>query len=110
MSFLGRLRRQGPSKKISQSIGPLFTNIRIIRPHDPIKFDSKWPFMQVVPVHRDAYANRLLDKGIAVEDGIPDDLWSVYHKSLIDKPKQHGVYAKEVRRRRAAEQHGEQSS
>jgi hypothetical protein len=61
--------------------------------------------MQVVPIHRDAYADHHLDR-IAVADGIPDDLWQVYHKSLIDKPQQHGVYAKEVRRRRAEDDRG----
>ena len=41
----------------------------------------------------DMYSDHHLDN-IAVEEGIPDDLWSVYHKRLISKEKRIGRFGR----------------
>lgn len=86
--------------------GPLFTNVRMMRSEAPIRFDGTWPFLQVQPIHRDAYDDRHLDN-VAVEDAIAPHLWVEYEKTLI-RPVMHeherGHYAKVVRRRRAEDQ------
>lgn len=87
--------------------GPLFGNVKLHATDRNIKFDAQLaPFMQVVPIAREAYAKSLLDN-FAVSDGIPDELWPAYYETLVrrqehlgepgfDRP---GHYATQARRR-----------
>lgn len=89
--------------------GPLFMNLRLTRSEAPILFDHMRPILQVQPIHRSAYDDRLLDRVVVENEAgrLPPDLWQAYERSLVDPVVHHpkrGHYAVLARRRRAAEQ------
>ena len=95
--------------------GHLFANIKMLRTDVPIILRAHRPFIQVVPIHRDAYLDEHLDN-FEVTTDIPDAVWQSYGDVVIGKytgTRPIGAYAVDVRRRRAAEQtghsHGNQS-
>jgi len=83
--------------------GPLFTNVQFKTRDVNVQFDATWPFVQVVPLARSAYAAKHFDN-FALENTLSEDFpWADYHRTLIaprvtDKPEQ-GHYAKLTRRR-----------
>jgi hypothetical protein len=90
--------------------GPLFANVRLQATGVPILFDGMAPFLQVLPLHRAAYAEEVQNR-FSVQDAaaMPAELWTAYERSLIDpvmRNPERGHYAKAVRRRRAAEGRG----
>jgi hypothetical protein len=91
--------------------GPLFTNVRLLRTNAPIHFHSHRPFLQLMPVHRDHYADALLND-FEVHGGfdaiVPQD-WEAYQRTVV-KPnadpfsRRPGAYAAAARKRRAQEE------
>lgn len=88
--------------------GPVFANLRLTRSERPIAFDGMRPFLQAQPISRAEYSDAHLNR-VSVQDAadMPGDLWDRYEESLI-KPLMHdrerAHYAKDARRRRAAEE------
>jgi len=90
--------------------GPLFTNVRLTKTDVPIEFKIDVPIMQVQPIHRSQYQNKVLSDFEIVEnvDQLTDADWADYHSTIIapgivhDREK--GYYAKEIRRRRKNDQ------
>ena len=84
--------------------GPLFINIKLTRPNVPIEFDANYPFLQVQPVHRSIYGDRL-DRFEVIE-GLEDlDAadWDDFRKTVSqpssDPHRQRGDYAVQTRKR-----------
>jgi hypothetical protein len=88
--------------------GPLFVNLRLTRSDAPIMFHASRPFLQVQPQHRAMYADGLQNRVVVHNDikEMSEEHWRAYEGSLINhivhKPTR-GHYAKEARKRRAAE-------
>jgi hypothetical protein len=88
--------------------GPLFNNIRVLRTDRPVEFRKDFPFMQVQPIPRDAYDDKVLNSFV-VERGMQalgDSEWAAYHETVVSPNKQParrlGRYAVAARKRRAA--------
>lgn len=87
-------------------IGPLFTNIRLIKTDVPIHFSTEVPLMQVQPLMRETYADEVSNGFGLVTDPreIPPHVWSGYERTIVkpnlDPQRQVGAYAVSVRRRR----------
>jgi hypothetical protein len=84
--------------------GPLFSNIRITRTHVPVEFDADFPFLQVQPVHREAYGQAIDDFEVVsditrLDPGDWEAFRSVVNPSAFPD-RQRGHYATSVRRRR----------
>jgi Family of unknown function (DUF6065) len=86
-------------------LGPLFTNIRLVKTDVPIVFSTEMPVLQVQPLHRSTYADDISNRfgmvrGLA---DFPAHAWERYEESIV-KPNVEsrpiGGYAAEVRRRR----------
>jgi hypothetical protein len=88
--------------------GPLFVNLRLVRPNVPIAFDANYPFLQVQPVHRSVYGDSLDNFEIVerIEDLQPSD-WADFHrtvsKPMADPHRPRGEYAVQTRKRRQGE-------
>lgn len=86
--------------------GPLFTNIRLIKTDVPIHFSTETPLIQVQPLHRSTYAERVSnDFGLIANPAeFSDDAWSRYEKTIVepnlDPQRPVAAYATSVRRRR----------
>jgi len=86
--------------------GPLFDNIRILKTDVPIEFRSDTPFLQVQPVRKEVYADKLLQnfnvKGL---DELSADDWQAFHRTVVTPniapERKRGQYAVEVRKRSA---------
>lgn len=88
--------------------GPLFTNIRLHQIGRPIHFRKRHPFLQVQPVHRDTYGEKLLS-AVAIERGLESftgEDWNDYRNTVVvphEHPRKIGAYAVRARQRRAQE-------
>ncbi len=87
-------------------LGPLFTNIRLVKTDVPIHFSTEVPLMQVQPLRRETYADEISNGFGLVTDPrkIPDHVWTGYQRTIV-KPNQDpqrpvGAYAVGVRKRR----------
>jgi hypothetical protein len=88
--------------------GHLFANIRLLRTDTEIKIHAHHPFIQVVPVHRSSYGDITLDD-FEVRTDVPDEIWRSYQEVVVGKydgTRPLGAYARDVRKRRAAEEPG----
>ncbi len=88
--------------------GPLFTNIRLTRAGMPIEFDDDIPFMQVQPLKRGLYDEKLLSDYEVNSDltSLSDGEWSRY-VTTVAKPnasnnRRPGAYAAAVRKGKAS--------
>ena len=86
-------------------LGPLFTNIRLTRTDMPIDFDHEVPFMQLQPLKRGHYDEKLLSS-FTVESGheaLGASEWARYTRTVVDpntaEHRRQGAYAAEVRKR-----------
>src|ERR1700712_3169927 len=86
--------------------GPLFTNLRLPRPHKPIHLKADFPLLQVQPLPREAYAEDTLN-ATEVVPGMADMKaadWAAYHATIAgpaeDPDRRFGAYATAARRRR----------
>jgi len=88
--------------------GPLFTNIRLTRINAPIEFDAEFPFLQVQPVHRDLY-NERLDRFDVIADmaHFESGDWEAFRETVVrpstDPDRRRGQYAATTRKRRKSE-------
>ncbi|WP_237216567.1 DUF6065 family protein [Falsiroseomonas oryziterrae] len=88
--------------------GPLFTNLRLTRTDQPVRFRTGEPFLQLQPIPRMAYAEAVLNGPGMVEnlEAWQDVDWDAYHRHIVapnnDPNHQPGRYAAEARRRRRA--------
>ena len=91
-----------------QWFGPLFTNLRLTRTHAPVRFERDFPFAQVQPLPRIAYAEATLDAVTCVPhlSELTAGDWDDYARSVVqpngDPDRPHGQYAVTARRRRKA--------
>jgi hypothetical protein len=87
-------------------LGPLFTNIRLIKTDVPIHFSTEVPLVQVQPLHRSVYAEEVSANFGLVQDpaGISDATWSRYEQTIVrpslDPQRPVAAYAARVRKRR----------
>jgi hypothetical protein len=86
--------------------GPLFDNIRILKTDVPVEFRSDTPFLQVQPVRKEVYADKLL-QNFAVKslDQLSPADWEAFQRTVvapnISSDRKRGQYAVEVRKRAA---------
>jgi hypothetical protein len=89
--------------------GPLFTNLRLTRTHQPVRFQADFPLAQVQPLPRAAYAEETLNAMAVVggPDGLSDADWNGYYETVVrpnlQADRQIGEYAIAARRRRKGE-------
>jgi hypothetical protein len=93
--------------------GPLFTNIKILKTDTPIQFYARRPFLQLIPILREQYAQShlgdvLINRKENAFEGVD---WEWYHQWLVHpalNPKERQVahYAAEARKRQAAVERG----
>jgi hypothetical protein len=64
--------------------GPLFDNVRILKTDVPIDFSSDVPFLQVQPVRKETYSDKLL-QNYAVKDisGLSADDWDSFRRTVV---------------------------
>jgi len=91
-------------------MGPLFTNVQMLNTDQLIYFNADEPYIQVQPIHRDHYSDKLLNS-YEVKHGLgslTEAEWEGYHKTIVvpNTPpfRPLGGYAVEVRKRRAQEE------
>ncbi|HYZ24251.1 MAG TPA: DUF6065 family protein [Rhodopila sp.] len=86
--------------------GPLFVNMRFTRSHIPVRLRADYPLALVQPVHRQTYANELLDR-MEVTGGpalLTAEHWDAYYATIVepnsrpDRP--FGAYATAARKKR----------
>lgn len=88
--------------------GPLFTNLRLTRTHAPVRFQSDFPFAQMQPLPRNAYADETMDAVTYVPQlgDLTSGDWDDYIQTVVqpndDPGRPHGQYAIAARRRRKA--------
>lgn len=86
--------------------GPLFTNLRLTRTHAPVRFQSDFPFAQVQPLPRVAYADETMDAVTHIPQlgELTSRDWDDYIHTVVkpndDPERPHGQYAVAARRRR----------
>ena len=86
--------------------GPLFVNMRFTRSHIPVRLRAEYPLALVQPVHRQTYANELLDRMEVTShpSGLTDDHWNAYYTSIVEpnsRPNRpFGAYAATARKKR----------
>jgi len=86
-------------------LGPLFTNIRLVKTDVPILFSTEMPVLQVQPLHRSTYADEVSNRFSMVRGlaDFPPHAWERYEESIVKPNVENraiGGYAAEVRRRR----------
>ena len=86
--------------------GPLFDNIRILKTDVPIEFRSDIPFLQVQPVRKEVYADKLLQNfSVKNLDELSADDWQAFHRTVvvpnITPDRKRGQYAVAVRKQAA---------
>jgi hypothetical protein len=86
--------------------GPLFTNLRLTRTHQPIHLRADFALLQVQPLPREAYAEQTLSAteiALGMAD-MTDADWAAYHATIAgpagDRDRPFGAYAVAARRRR----------
>jgi len=94
--------------------GPVFNNFRITKTDTPIEFRTDMPFLQVIPVPRDVYAEATLrDYELVPElSQLTEADWRDYHHTVVrpnvQEQRPRGQYAVAARRRRAGDPTGEE--
>jgi hypothetical protein len=91
----------------------LFTNIKILKTDTPIQFYARRPFLQLIPILREQYAQSHLGDVVInrKENAFEGVDWEWYHQWLVNpalNPKERQVahYAAEARKRQAAVERG----
>ena len=85
--------------------GPLFINIRLRKTDVPIEFTYAQPLMQIQPLHRPTYQEKILQSMEIVSsiDELSDTDWQKYKRTIVDPGKAYdrekGYYAKLTRKR-----------
>lgn len=93
-----------------QWFGPLFINLALTTTDRPIEVRRDVPLMQVQPLQRDAYSDRILnDFQVDAEGlGVPARDWEIYRSNLvkpnIEPGRRLGRYAGETRKRAAKDE------
>jgi len=86
--------------------GPLFDNVRFLKTDIPIEFRSDVPFLQVQPVRKEHYSDKLL-QNFAVKDmaELSPDNWDAFRRTVVapntDPERKRGQYAVSVRKQKA---------
>jgi hypothetical protein len=86
--------------------GPLFTNIKFLKPDIPIHFRTDFPFLQLQPLPREVYSDATLNDFKVVPNlaMLSEQDWAHYHETVIkpnsQRPRTLGRYAVAVRKRR----------
>lgn len=86
-------------------VGPLFTNLRLTRTHQPVQFRADYPLLQVQPLPRFAYADETLAATRVVEAiaDMGDGDWDAYNSTIVqpgqDTERGFGTYAVAARKR-----------
>ena len=86
--------------------GPLFTNLRLTRTNEPVRFSADFPLAQVQPLPQLAYADAALDTAVMVDDlaDLNERDWNDFHATVVapheDPNARMGSYAVAARRRR----------
>jgi hypothetical protein len=86
--------------------GPLFDNIRILKTDVPVEFRSDIPFLQVQPVRKEVYADKLLQNfSVKNLDELSADDWQAFHRTVvtpnITPDRKRGQYAVATRKQAA---------
>ena len=86
--------------------GPLFDNVRILKTDVPVEFRSDVPFLQVQPVKKDVYSDKLLQNFTVKELGqLSPENWEAFHRTVVlpntDVDRRRGQYAVSVRKQAA---------
>lgn len=86
--------------------GPLFANIRLISTETSFRFPAHQPLFQIVPTHRSAYSDAVLDDiSISSLGAMSAAHWSGYRYTIVENARRPlGSYAVEVRKRRREDQ------
>ncbi|MBV8590413.1 MAG: hypothetical protein JO212_10210, partial [Acetobacteraceae bacterium] len=88
--------------------GPLFTNVRLTRTNQPVRFKADYPLVQAQPLPRALYSEEMLGAmeivpGLA---GLSEREWDDYFTAVVapnaDPNRPHGRYAVAARKRRPA--------
>jgi hypothetical protein len=85
-----------------QWFGPLFDNVRLLKTDVPIEFRSDTPFLQVQPVRKEVYADKLLQNfDVKNLDELSAGDWEAFHRTVVTpniaperKPGQYAVAAR----------------
>jgi hypothetical protein len=90
--------------------GPLFNNVRILKTDMPIEFRADVPFLQVQPVRKDVYADKLMqDFAVRQLDDLSAEEWDAFRRTVvtpnIDADRKRGQYAVSVRKQHARAAH-----
>ncbi|WP_148301830.1 DUF6065 family protein [Sneathiella glossodoripedis] len=86
--------------------GPLFTNLRLRKTDMPISFRRDMPLMQIQPLHRSTYSEKVLKDFEFAEDlnSFDDEDWTDYKATVLDpgsaQERPRGLYAKTSRKNR----------
>ena len=89
--------------------GPLFTNLRLTRTHQPVHLRADFPLLQVQPLPREAYAEETLSATELVPDmnSMSTKDWDAYHATIVvpteNVDRAFGSYAIAARKRRQGE-------
>jgi hypothetical protein len=89
--------------------GPVFTNLRLTRQDEPVKFQAARPFLQVQPVQRQSYTEATMNSVSLLHDidGFTTADWADYGRTIVKRsqnpPDRPGAYAIAARRRRKRE-------
>jgi hypothetical protein len=86
-------------------LGPLFTNLRLVKTDVPIHFSNETPLVHVQPLQRSTYADEVSNRFALVNDpsALPARVWAGYEETIVKpnvQPQPAGAYAASVRRRR----------
>lgn len=86
--------------------GPLFNNIRVLKTDTPIEFRSDVPFLQVQPVRKEVYSDRMMQSfAVTGLDGLTTENWEAFQRTVvapnIQEDRRRGQYAVSVRKQTA---------
>ena len=86
--------------------GPLFDNIRILKTDVPIEFRSDIPFLQVQPIRKEVYGDKLLQNfNVKTMDELSAEDWQAFHRTVVTPnvtpDRKRGQYAVAVRKQAA---------
>jgi hypothetical protein len=64
--------------------GPLFNNVRITKTDFPIEFRTDVPFLQVQPVRKEVYSNRVLQSfAVKNADQLSSENWEAFRRTVV---------------------------
>lgn len=87
--------------------GPLFDNVRILKTDVPIEFRSDVPFLQVQPVKKEHYSEKMLRNfSVKTIEDLSADNWDAFVRTVVapntDPERKRGAYAVGVRKQAAS--------